>query len=168
MKTKYAILIALATGCLGFAAGDGDLIRVPHRTLGESALLIGELGQPIGEVVTIRGRLSRDMKDGDFFVISELNGKLFDGSLPIRGTKAWPDDTEATLVGYEEAVISYLRQLRSSPPDAPPFTPHQFAFNTFVPIEILGATDLELSNEEAKVSRSTKRAERKPQRGGSQ
>ncbi len=160
MKTKHAALVACAVGCLGFAAGEESLILIPYRALGETALIIGALGQPLGEEVSVRGKLHRDAKDGDLFEVYEVNDRKlsFDRVIPIRGTAKWKDGTEATLIGYEEATITYLREIRSSPPDAPPFVPRQLAFNYFVPVEVVSPSEPEVSADELPAGRPAKKS----------
>ena len=69
IKTNHSVLIALAIGRLGFAAGEASVIRIPYRALGDSALIMGEHGPLLGEEVTGRGKLSREFKKhGDLFL----------------------------------------------------------------------------------------------------
>jgi len=82
--------------------------RVPCERIGESVIILGKLGLPVGEVSTIAGVKKAGGPGADImFTVETIDGKAAPQGLRIQvdGVANWPFGTKATLRGYEVGTL---------------------------------------------------------------
>jgi hypothetical protein len=105
MKAKIVVALLLVAALLSLGAKPTPT-EIPVSAIGESVLLIGQLGEEIGETVTIEG-IKKTQGEGNFKVHS-VRGKSHKADLWIDGIDSWPEGTRATFTGRERAFIRII------------------------------------------------------------
>jgi hypothetical protein len=131
------LLCCLMTGCAAIKS------QIPVSGIGRQAVILGELGRPIGEEVTIHGhKESPTMLNGvHSFFVDILNGHKLEHpiGIDVDGIRGWPNNTEATIRGYEVGVILFEHagddNIAASAGDTT-FKPYQVISMSFKPLEI--------------------------------
>src|SRR6266850_6204472 len=123
--------------------------RVPLVDIGRKTVVLGCLGRPIGEEVTIHGHKEppRPMSSLDCFLVDTVNGeKLINPTvINVRGTDKWPSNAEATIRGYEAGDIRFEHIGDSNYGfDDPRFKTHQVIWMTFEGVEVVQPANLKL------------------------
>ncbi len=146
MRKFSVLVIALVLGIVGIAARDDAVTRFPANEIGKKLLIIGDLGVPLGEEVTISGEKRKNGPLDEWFWVEQLNGKrlAFRLGIQVNGISEWPDGTKASLVGFERGVVEYLHDYQTNIAPEAPYTAHQTAFLGFVPSKIVSPKGLEL------------------------
>jgi hypothetical protein len=86
MKFRYPIACCIALLLLGAEPTTGPS-TIPHTKVGESIIIIGDLGVPVGEQVTITGIKKFDRGGQSGFVVETIDGKTAPASLPDHGER---------------------------------------------------------------------------------
>jgi hypothetical protein len=148
MSTKLINIALLGSVCLLIgAAARKELTRVSHSEIGKNIVLVGDLGRPIGEEVTIQGYKIGGNIYGDCFHVDSLNGVPFNGPFWIRvkGVREWPDKTKATLRGHEVGTVEFTHSEDGNlAPSVPGPEPHQVVYLRFEVLDILKPKNLKL------------------------
>jgi hypothetical protein len=126
----FVACISLLTGCAK------PHQKIPLTEIGQRTIVLGLLGRPIGEELTIHGRKQTPRQDngGNSFLVDRVNGQKFDHpvGLNVLGINHWPEGTEATIRGYEDGEIRYEHIDDGNwSPDNPRFKPRQIILMTF-------------------------------------
>jgi hypothetical protein len=133
---------SLLAGCVATKS------RVPASDIGSQTIVLGRLGRPVGMGVTIHGhKLPRALKrDTRSFFVDSVDGQKLDSPrvLMVRGIEEWPDNTEATISGYEVGVIQFGFERVSGPPDQ---QSRQIMIMSFEPLEIIEPKTLKIGDE---------------------
>lgn len=134
--------------CVGCAATNS---RVPVADIGRGTIVLGGLGRPVGQEVSIHGhKLGRHpMQSAGAFLVDLVDGQKLGHPVTIygRGISEWPDDTEATVRGYEVATIRFEHiDDANYGPDDPRFRPHQVAWLHFEPSEVVEPKRLKIGD----------------------
>jgi len=138
-----AILAAVLVADSGaFAA---EPVTLPARDIGNTTIILGKFGRPIGEQVTVQGVKRRNGPLTNAFRVESVNGKLQKVIIYIRGIEAWPEGTPATLRGYEVGTLRFLTDRETNLPPDITFPPHQKLFLSFQVDEIVEPKDLKLA-----------------------
>lgn len=76
--------------------------------IGQGTIIMGMLGKPIGQDVTIHGRKVTNLF-ADLFVVDVIDGEKCTPSATIHvpGIENWPENTQATLYGHEIGTIRF-------------------------------------------------------------
>jgi hypothetical protein len=124
-----------------------NLKLVPVAEIGSKVLILGQLGVPIGETVTVSGVKKANGPLADYFWVDTVNGKKLSGvrGIQVEGIANWPDGTRATLRGHEVGTIRFL-SLRdgNTDPRNKRFKPHQTIFLSFRVKTIVNPKNLKL------------------------
>ncbi|HWY31454.1 MAG TPA: hypothetical protein VNX46_11895, partial [Candidatus Acidoferrum sp.] len=95
------IIAALAFMLAGCVANKS---LVASSDIGRRTVILGDLGRPIGEEVTIHGRTQTPniYNGGASFLVDSVDGQKLERSvaLNVRGITGWVVGTEATIRGY--------------------------------------------------------------------
>ena len=158
-KTRTALVLAAIVVALANVAAELKTITIDAHQIGNNFVVRGYTGHLLGEEIIIKGHkynyaLRRDGRVGGVFgngdrtfVVEAINDKKDGLSIQVEGIESWPDQTAATLRGYEQCSIRYLQADDSKPPKGPDFKPYQEAFTTFHVTEIIEPKTLQLGNE---------------------
>ncbi len=69
-------------------------------------------------------------------------------TIRVRGISEWPDDTVATVRGYEVGTIRFEHiDDANYAPDDPRFTPHQVVWMHFEPSRVIEPKSLKIGDE---------------------
>jgi hypothetical protein len=115
--------------------------------IGNRTIILGDLGHPIGEELTIHGK---KVTNGPLhqFRVDTVNNQLLEHSMAvnIEGIDQWSDGTEATMRGCELGEIRY-RHIEDGNfgPDDPRFKSHQMIFLSFHPTKLLEPNGLKIA-----------------------
>ncbi|SRR6266705_5440510 len=153
MITRYFILF-FAVAYSAFAQTNAPtstnvVFQIPLSDIGQRTVILGALGRPIGEEVTIHGHKWATPHMGAFnFQVDTLNGELLKRSVNImvRGIEKWPDNTEATIRGYEAGDIRFEHNNDGNwgGADDTRFRTHQIIWMSFEGVEVVKPTNLKL------------------------
>ena len=108
---KWRILFFVLAGVLtggGQAKSEDKVQEVYASAVGQGTVIMGMLGKPIGQEVTIHGRKVTNLFT-DLFVVDMIDGEKCTPSATIHvsGIENWPDNTQATLYGHEIGTIRF-------------------------------------------------------------
>lgn len=78
------------------------------NAVGTKVVIIGNLGVPVGKVVTIAGSKVREGPGDRQFRVTSVDGQKINMRIEVEGIKNWPDGTEATLKGAEVGTLKML------------------------------------------------------------
>jgi hypothetical protein len=140
------IIAALAFMLAGCVANKS---LVASSDIGRRTVILGDLGRPIGEEVTIHGRTQTPniYNGGASFLVDSVDGQKLERSvaLNVRGITGWVVGTEATIRGYEVGDIRFehIDDLNFGPDD-PRFKTHQVIWMSFEPLEIIAPKNLKI------------------------
>ena len=147
-RNPVLILVAISFMLAGCATTKS---RVPLSDIGRQTVILGELGRPIGEEVTIHGHTQAPNipNHGTTFLADSVDGKKLERpvGLDIRGILGWPDGTEAIIRGYEFGRIQYLHSDDGNGPPGDPdprFKTYQIIWMSFEPLEIISPKNLKI------------------------
>lgn len=123
--------------------------------IGTRAIVIGVLGWPVGQEITIHGhKLSLAERNGPLekgsFLVDAVDGQKLGARVVIRvrGIQEWPVGTAATIRGYEVGTIRFERiEDANYGLDNPRFKPHQVIWMFFEPVQIVEPKALKLGGE---------------------
>ena len=128
--------------------------RVPVSEIGKNVIIVGDLGRPIGEEVTIHGYKFSDSFYRDRFMVDSLDGKPLppapiSTSLHVSGIAEWPDNTKATLRGQEVGIVGFTHWGDGNPPpdEEGKFKPQQIIYLHFEVLDIVEPKGLKLGTE---------------------
>src|ERR1700749_5051208 len=106
MRSISFVIIALLSLLAGCARPHHE---ISLADIGRSTVVLGELGRPIGEELTIHGRSQPPggNNGGASFLVDRVNGKKLNQplNLDVLGIDHWLEGTEATIRGYENGKI---------------------------------------------------------------
>lgn len=141
MKPRVLPIAVLALCCVVlFSAEKPDATTIDAAAIGRNTIIQGELELPVGKVVTVSGKMTRN---GPlvFLKVDMLNGKKLAKAveLNVDGTNELPRGTSVTATGYERGTLRYLTadDTNVSPDEAERFVPYQHLFLEFVPTKKL-------------------------------
>jgi hypothetical protein len=115
--------------------------------IGNRTIILGYLGHPIGEELTIHGKKLTHLPLIEFRV-DTVNDKKLERTMGITidGIDQWPDGTEATMRGYEVGEIRYQHMEDGNyGPDDPRFRSRQMIFLSFRPTKLLEPNGLKIA-----------------------
>ena len=120
--------------------------EVSANAIGSTIIVIGDLGLPVGKVVTIIGRKVHEGPGGNQFRVTSVDGRTINMGINVRGIEEWPDGTEATLKGAEVGTLKFLtKEMTNYGKDDPRWkAPHQQLFLEFVVDNIVSPANLRL------------------------
>ena len=121
--------------------------KVKASEIGNGIIILGDLGHPIGEDLTIHGTKTTN-GPGIEFRVDKVNNQILDRSMGITidGIDQWPDGTEATMRGYEVGTIRYLHlEDTNFGSNDPRYKLHQTIFLSFRPTKILEPKGLKIA-----------------------
>jgi hypothetical protein len=143
MRQLRWIGLALVLAVVGLGARESDVKQIDSDDIGRTVIVLGNLGRPLGEKMTIQGRklTTEDGLKGDTtFEVQKIDGEALDRPrrVNIDGIGSWVRHQEATIVGYERGTIQFLyaEHTSLSLEAALKFTPRQRAFVEFVPYRV--------------------------------
>jgi hypothetical protein len=149
MSVMRISVLILATFAFLLAGCVASKSRVPLADIGRKMVILGRLGRPIGEEVTIHGHKEppRPMTGADCFRVDTVNGERLENPtvVNVRGTDKWPSNAEATIRGYEAGDIRFehIDDLNYGPDD-PRFKTHQVIWMNFEGVEVVKPANLKL------------------------
>lgn len=121
-------------------ANSAETNNVPADEIGKTVIITGTFGHPIGAIFTIEGETR---ENGPFhqFLVTAVDGKKLARQrlIDVEGIDEWPNKTKATLKGYEDGRVTYLRaeMTNVSPESAATFQPKQELFLGFTTREVI-------------------------------
>ena len=126
-----ATLMLAASPALGQM--DSSSRQIPAAEIGSKTLILGDLGVPIGEAVTISGEKRTNGPLANQFWVDTINGKKLAGvrGILVKGISHWPNGTHATLGGHEVGTIRFRSAHDGNEPDDKQIQPRQIIFLTF-------------------------------------
>lgn len=122
---------------------------------GTEYVIIGELGLPVGEEITIQGERITLLPDVycTAFVVDAVNGTKLGTpkTIAIDNITGFPVGTRVTLKGHEYGTLKQLTSKRTnvSPQEARNVKPRQKLFLRFYPIQVIQPGGLKLDKAES-------------------
>jgi hypothetical protein len=144
-----AILLCSAMALLLAANPSTRPTPIQGDSIGADVVVLGQLGVPVGQEVTIGGHKKAVGPFPDMFSVDTIDGKNAPAGirLEVAGVGAWPDGTAATLKGCEVGTLRYLQlsETNFGPDDDRWKGPHQQLFLKFEASEVVKPANLKLS-----------------------
>ena len=123
---------------------------IKAERIGDDTVVLGQLGVPVGQEVTIRGHKRRLGPIACMFSVDTIDGKAapIATRVEVAGVGTWPDGTAATLKGCEVGTLRYLHlwETNFGPEDDRWKGPHQELFLTFEVSEVVEPATLKLDS----------------------
>jgi len=125
------------------------VLQVPLSDIGSRTVILGHLGLPIGEEVTIHGHKPAPVSMAWYnFEVDTLNGEVLKHPVKIvvRGIEKWPTNTLATIRGYEAGDIRFEHNNDGNWGGAADlrFKTHQIIWMNFEGVEVVEPKNLKL------------------------
>jgi hypothetical protein len=119
--------------------------------IGDSVIVLGDLGLPVGQAVTIGGRKERAGRGRGTFLVETIDGKPTSADLHthVTGIRKWREGTKATLRGNEVGTLRFVTigETNFTGPEDPRWKgPHQQLFLTFDVSQVVSPAGLEVGN----------------------
>jgi len=115
-------------------------VQVSPREVGSQVIILGALGRPIGEKVTVHGVKVRAAKGGQVdFAVDSVDGKRFERPVTIQvdGIQNWPLGTQAEIQGRERGFVDFTDIRKTSfSKDDPRFELRQILYLSFDATEV--------------------------------
>lgn len=142
-------ILTLAVFALLLAGCAATKQRIPLADVGSRTVILGCLGRPIGEEITIHGYKEppRPMQGSECFRVDTVNGERVERPtvINVRGIREWPSKTESTIRGYEAGDIRFEHITDANyGPDDPRFKTHQLIWMSFEGVEVIKPANLKL------------------------
>lgn len=123
--------------------------QIARPDIGDSVIIVGDLGLPVGQETTITGIKKANGPLQDMFTVEAIDGVAAPKRLRIRvdGIGNWTDGTRATLRGYEIGTLRFLHldETNFGPNDDRWTGPYQKLFLSFHVSEVTAPKGLEVS-----------------------
>jgi hypothetical protein len=136
--TLTAVLFCCAAVLVAGAVSPGPskaAQRLPYNEIGNTVLIDGDLGRPVGSVVRIQGYKQANGPLANWFWVERIDGKPLETTrgVLVSGISNWKDGTKATLTGYEIGILKFrsLKETNFGPDDPRWHGPHQVLDLTF-------------------------------------
>jgi hypothetical protein len=158
-KTRFILIFAAIGVALACVAAKIAPVKIDANQIGNTFLVQGYTGHLLGEEITIKGHKTKYAVRGtgviggirgtgdSTFAVEAINDEKQGFPIQVEGIESWPDKTDATLRGYEQAYIRFMHSEDINPPQGSDFVPRQTAFITFHVTEIIEPKTLRLDNE---------------------
>ena len=158
-KTRLTLVFAAIGVALCSVAAKLETQTIDASQLGGNYLVKGYTGHLLGEEITIRGHKTNNTIRGtgivggfrgtgkSTFQVEAVNDEKNVFPIQVEGIESWPDKTDATLRGYEQAYFRFTRPEDAKSPKGSDFVPHQTVIVTFHVTEIVEPKTLQLDNE---------------------
>jgi hypothetical protein len=142
MRITFCVVVLFAS--LAALAAKSAITKIAAKEVGNSVLVIGNLGHPLGEEITIKGHKTENGKGDNCFDVEVVNGEKYQVLIDVSGIESWPNKTAATLRGYEEGYIRFLQEKETGTSSTEKFTSHQEAFVDFHVNSVIEPASLKL------------------------
>ena len=120
-------------------------IEVPAKDVGTRVTILGDLGVPIGEMVTIRGTTIFPGKGSELAIfVDSVNGKQLRPrtTVTVAGIAHWPVGTEVEIRGQEAGTVTFRNIMDSGIRAKERFVPRQILYLSFRGSKVISPPNL--------------------------
>lgn len=131
----FSIVLIQLCGVAWLSGEEREVTKVNATEVGRKFVVQGQLGLPVGTIVTIRGDM---VQNGPFLelAVDTVDGKKLRGvvMLSVPETEDLAPGTRVVATGHEQGTLRFVtaEDTNVSPAEARRFVPHQHLFLTFV------------------------------------
>ncbi|HVS70332.1 MAG TPA: hypothetical protein VHQ47_03665 [Phycisphaerae bacterium] len=105
------MVVGGAVALIGCAGSAGRRMVIGGSRIGNDVVVVGDLGVPVGQEITIEGHKQADGPLADMFWVDTVDGKRLPGArgVEVVGIGGWRDGTVARLRGREVGTLRYVQ-----------------------------------------------------------